>query len=82
MSTPGIDQGFVELLNEARQRQHLSIRALARIAQVPPATAQGWLSGKHAPTPALRANFQRLIEHLGLSSAAPAELQAHWQRAS
>lgn len=77
-----IDQDFVALMNEVRQRKHLSIRALARIAQVPPATAQGWLSGKHSPTPALRANFQRLIEHLGLVEAAPPELQAQWRTAS
>lgn len=69
MSTPGIDQHFVDLINEARHRQHLSIRALARIAEVPPATAQGWLSGKHAPTPALRGKYQLLLAHLGLSES-------------
>ncbi|MFT4110289.1 hypothetical protein [Propionicimonas sp.] len=67
-------QEFAALVNEARCRQHLSIRAVARIADVPATTAQGWLNGKHFPTPALRGNYLKLLEHLGLTHAVPADL--------
>ena len=53
-------------LNEARIKQHLSIRAAARIAGVPAATMQGWLSGRYFPTPALRGEYVRLADALGL----------------
>ena len=55
---------LVRLLNEARQRKALSIRAAARLAGVAPATAQGWLNGNHMPTPALRENFRLLLTAL------------------
>ncbi|MGC3995124.1 MAG: hypothetical protein QM779_13585 [Propionicimonas sp.] len=67
-------QEFAGLVNEARCRQHLSIRAVARIAEVPATTAQGWLNGKHFPTPALRGNYLKLLEHLGLTHAVPPDL--------
>lgn len=57
------------LINEARIRKHLSIRAAARIAGVPPATLQGWLNGRHLPTPALRGNFEMLLHALDLTCA-------------
>ncbi len=53
-------------------RQHLSIRAAAKIAGVPSATVQGWLNGRHVPTPALRGNFDRLVSALGLSESVTA----------
>ncbi|MCC6494796.1 MAG: helix-turn-helix transcriptional regulator [Propionibacteriaceae bacterium] len=56
MPAPANRQEFAALVNAARMRHHLSIRAVARIADVPAATAQGWLNGKHFPTPALRGN--------------------------
>lgn len=59
------------LLDEARARQHLSIRAAAKVADVPAATVQGWLNGKHLPTPALRPNFEKLVEALGLTDTLP-----------
>ena len=62
-------------LNSARAAQHLSIRALGRIAGVPTATAQGWLNGRHLPTPALRPNFLRLVEHLGLAHELPPQFR-------
>lgn len=55
---------LVRLLNEARLRKSLSIRAAAKVAGVAPATAQGWLNGKHMPTPALRGNFRLLLAEL------------------
>lgn len=58
---------LVRLLNEARQRKSLSIRAAAKLAGVAPATAQGWLNGKHMPTPALRENFRMLLTALEVS---------------
>ncbi len=69
MESQTIDDARAELaaaLNRARVEQHLSIRAAARIAGVPAATMQGWLSGRYFPTPALRGEFVRLAEHLGL----------------
>ncbi len=61
------------LLNDARRRQHLSVRAVARIADVPPTTAQGWLNGRHFPSRALRANYLRLLEYLGLADSVPGD---------
>ena len=62
---------FAILLNEARCRQYLSIRAVARIAQVPATTVQGWLDGRHFPSPALRGNYLLLVHHLGLGDVMP-----------
>lgn len=58
---------LVRLLHEARMRKSISIRAAARLAGVAPATAQGWLNGKHMPTPALRENFRALLTELELN---------------
>ncbi len=74
MPAPGNRQELAALVNGARQRHHLSIRAVARIADVPATTAQGWLNGKHFPTPALRGNYQRLLDHLGLGGDVPPDL--------
>ncbi len=53
-------------LNGARIEHHMSVRAAARAAGVPAATVQGWLSGRYFPTPALRGEFTRLANVLGL----------------
>lgn len=74
MTAPASRQEFAALVNDTRRRQHLSIRAVARIAEVPPTTAQGWLNGKHFPTPALRGNYVKLLDHLGLVDAVPRDL--------
>ena len=74
MPAPASRQEFAALVNEARRRQHLSIRGVARIADVPATTAQGWLNGKHFPTPALRGNYLKLLEHLSLTHAVPDDL--------
>lgn len=74
MPAPASRQEFAALINDARRQQHLSIRAVARIAEVPPTTAQGWLNGKHFPTPALRGNYLVLLEHLGLAELVPDDL--------
>jgi len=58
---------LIQLINQARLDRHISIRSAARIAGVPAATAQGWLSGRHFPTPALRPKLLRLVEALELS---------------
>lgn len=47
---------------------------MARIAGVPPATAQGWLNGRHFPVPALRPNYLRMVADLGLVDSVPADL--------
>ncbi len=57
---------LVRLLSQARQSKDISVRAAAKLAGVPTATAQGWLSGKHLPTPALRDNFRQLLAALDL----------------
>lgn len=54
--------------------QHLSIRAVARVAGVPTATAQGWLNGRHVPAPALRGTFLDLVDTLGLTTELPDDL--------
>lgn len=65
---------FARQLNEARVTQHLSIRAVARVAGVPAATAQGWLNGRHLPAPALRGCFLGLVDMLGLTTELPDDL--------
>lgn len=74
MATPGSRQAFAALVDAERRAQHLSIRAVARIADVPATTAQGWLNGRHFPTPALRGRFLQLVEHLGLLPMVPDDL--------
>lgn len=64
-------EAFAARLNEARIEKHLSINQLARVAGVPKATAQGWLNGTRFPQPALRPQYLRLIEELGLSDELP-----------
>lgn len=65
---------FSAALDEARRARHLSIRSIARLAEVPSATVQGWLSGKHFPTPALRPHYLALVEELGMIEQLPADL--------
>ncbi|MEA5118145.1 MAG: hypothetical protein VB036_11080, partial [Propionicimonas sp.] len=74
MTPPDARAEFAALVNRARLEQHLSIRTVARIAGVPPATAQGWLNGKHLPTPALRPQYLQLVERLGLTGSLPENL--------
>ena len=74
MATYQPRRDFAALLDETRRDRHLSIRAAARIAGVPAATVQGWLSGKHFPVPALRPHYLKLVEVLDLSDRLPADL--------
>lgn len=74
MPSPRNRQEIAALVNDARLRRHLSVRAAARIADVPPTTAQGWLAGEHFPCRALRANYLKLLEHLDLAEAVPQDL--------
>jgi DNA-binding transcriptional regulator YiaG len=66
-------EDFLHLLNQARLAQHLSVREAARVAGVPAATMQGWLNGRHVPTPALRPKFQSFACFLGISEDAIAQ---------
>lgn len=75
MSTEVVSRHFLKRVNEARLARHLSIRAVARLARVPATTAQGWLSGEHFPSPALRPSYLELVAHLGLVAELPAELR-------
>jgi len=65
---------FAHKVDEARRQQHLSIRQFGLAAGVPKATAQGWLNGRHMPTPALRQKFLAAIAELGLSQDVPGGL--------
>lgn len=67
MEQPLTRAELTRMINRARLERHISIRTAARIAGVPAATAQGWLAGRHFPTPALRPKFLRLVEALELS---------------
>ena len=58
---------FSQLLNDARISRNVSIRGAAAIAGVPPATVQGWLNGRHFPTPSLRSRYLALAEYLGVA---------------
>lgn len=69
---------FLQALNQARIERHYSVRGAAKAAGVPAATMQGWLAGRHYPTPALRPKFQTFIDLLELSP----ELVAGWWGAS
>ncbi len=62
---------FARIVDEVRVRNHQSIGQFARVAGVPKATAQGWLNGRHMPTPALRRRFLQAVAELGLDGAAP-----------
>lgn len=62
---------FARKVDEVRRQQHLSIRQFGLAAGVPKATAQGWLNGRHVPTPALRRRFLAAIAELGLSEEFP-----------
>ena len=57
---------LTEQLATARRRLRLSIRRVAAIAKVPASTAQGWLDGRHLPTPALMPQFMTLLRALQL----------------
>jgi WD40 repeat protein len=65
---------FADQLNAARLSRKLSIREVAKIAGVPPATAQGWLNGRHFPVAALRPHYLKIVDELGLRNQIPADL--------
>lgn len=71
MPAPRDREVFAALVNDARCRQYLSVRAVARIAQAPATTVQGWLDGRHFPSPALRGCYLRVVDHLGLGDQVP-----------
>lgn len=60
MSSSVSRQAFAARLDQERRR--LSIRAIAKVADVPATTAQGWLNGRHFPTPALRGRLRLVTE--------------------
>ena len=69
--TVSIRTEFAARINEVRRSQHLSISDVAKLANVPRATAQGWLNGRHLPTPALRAQYLGMVDRLGLAAEVP-----------
>lgn len=64
-------EAFAARLNEARLARHLSISAVARLIDVPKATAQGWLNGTRLPQLALRPKYLKLVDELGLTDELP-----------
>lgn len=66
-----VREEFATRLNQERINQHLSLSAVARLAGVPKPTVQGWLNGRHLPTPALRPQFLQLVEALHLLPELP-----------
>lgn len=73
MVVPGSREELVALLTAARHSKHLSIRALATRVDVPASTMQGWLDGRHLPTPALRGQFLRMLRLLDITDDAEAD---------
>lgn len=64
------------LVNQARLDRHLSVRGAAQLSGVPASTMQGWLQGRHFPTPALRPKFEALVDYLELTELLHAGLWA------
>ncbi|MFC2686474.1 MAG: hypothetical protein ACFN3I_04855, partial [Arachnia propionica] len=64
---PPLSRGaLAQQMAAARSRIGLSIRRAAAIAEVPASTAQGWLEGRHLPTPSLMPQFMTLLRALQL----------------
>ncbi|MDO5092771.1 MAG: AAA family ATPase [Propionibacteriaceae bacterium] len=68
MVPPPSRSALTQQLAAARKRMQLSIRRVAAIAKVPASTAQGWLDGRHLPTPALMPQFMTLLRALQLAT--------------
>jgi WD40 repeat protein len=69
---------FAQRINAERVARKLSIRAVAKIAGVPAATAQGWLSGEHFPVAALRPQYLKVVDELELRNQIPIDLWGDW----
>ena len=64
---PPLSRGaLTQQMAAARSKVGLSIRRAAAIAGVPASTAQGWLEGRHLPTPSLMPQFITLLRALQL----------------
>ena len=66
MLPPLSRDALTQQMAAARSRIGLSIRRAAAIAEVPASTAQGWLEGRHLPTPSLMPQFMTLLRALQL----------------
>lgn len=66
MLPPFSRSALTQQMAAARSRAGLSIRRAAAIAEVPASTAQGWLEGRHLPTPSLMPQFMKLLRTLQL----------------
>ena len=62
-----------EQMDRARRAQNLSVRATAKLVETPHTTVQGWLTGRHRPTPALRPQFEALMRKLGVDAEIPGD---------
>ncbi|MGN6609334.1 MAG: nSTAND1 domain-containing NTPase [Jatrophihabitans sp.] len=65
---------FVAALTALRERSGLSIRALAKAVDTPPATIGGHLSGRHLPTATQLPLLRRIVAACGVTD--PAEVEA------
>ncbi|MFC4587111.1 nSTAND1 domain-containing NTPase [Sphaerisporangium corydalis] len=63
-------KGFGILLTATREAAGLTVRDLARKAQVPSGTVSGWGTGRHLPTLSQKALFLRLLAECGVTEDA------------
>ena len=66
MAAPNTRDELIAAMREARVAQGLSLRAVARQANLPASTLQGWFEGRHLPTPQLQDHFIGLLRLLRL----------------
>ncbi|MBO3088631.1 helix-turn-helix domain-containing protein [Cellulomonas dongxiuzhuiae] len=59
--------GLARALTALRERHGLSVRDIARLSGLPLGTVRGHLSGRHLPQPGTTAQFERMLDALGLT---------------
>ncbi|MGY5766539.1 nSTAND1 domain-containing NTPase [Brachybacterium sp. DNPG3] len=69
-SRPDGVQGVVDALRHAKEAAGLSYRKLTGLTGISTATLQGWLSGRYVPQLSMRAEFEKLVDVVGLTDPA------------
>ncbi|MEU4233210.1 helix-turn-helix domain-containing protein [Nonomuraea sp. NPDC026600] len=67
LSTVSTKKSFGHLLTATREAAGLTVRDLARKADVPSGTVSGWGTGRHLPTLSQKAMFLRLLAECGVT---------------
>ncbi|MEU4443375.1 helix-turn-helix domain-containing protein [Actinosynnema sp. NPDC050801] len=70
LATVHTKKDFGRVLTALREASGLTVRDLARRAEVPSGTVGGWCTGRHLPTLSQRAMFQRLLAECDVKSDA------------